>query len=143
MIRSSKFALTVATSLVLAVVASVLTPSTAMAKPPTPKKPIPVKFPGPHPHYYGGFGVYVGGPRYIVDEPVVVPTVAVAANRAAYTLFFKDKDGQTQVSGEFIATVSGGVVTDWGGLIEARDALTKAGVQCWISSGRWLSTASE
>ena len=35
------------------------------------------------------------------------------------------------------------MVTDWGGLIEARDALTKAGVECWITGGRWLTTASE
>ena len=142
MTRSSKFASTVVASLVLALVAAVLTPSTAMAKPPVPKKPIPVKFPGPHPHYYGGFGLYVGGPRYVVDQTVVVPTVDVA-NRASYTLMFKDKDGQTRVYGEFIATVSGGAVTDWGGLIEARDALTKAGVECWITGGRWLTTASE
>jgi len=125
MIRSPKFVLTLSTGLVLAAFAAVLSPSTAMAKP-------------PHPHYYGGFGVYVGGPRYIVERPVIL--AEPVANRAVYTLFFKDKDGQTRVYGEYIATVYDNAATNWGGLIEARDALTKAGVECWISSGHWLGT---
>jgi hypothetical protein len=64
------------------------------------------------------------------------------ANQAIYTLFFKDKLGQTKAYAQYTATVYANGVTNWGGLLEARDALKAAGVECWISAGQWVGTTA-
>lgn len=132
MIRSHRSVSILALSLAFAVVSAAFCPATAMAKPP---KPFPVKYPYyHHDHFfYGGPGIIVGGPTYVAPvEPV--------ANRAMYTLFFKDKAGQTKVYAQYTATIFDNGATDWGGLIEARDALKAAGVECWIGPGQWVAT---
>jgi hypothetical protein len=145
MIRSPRFVSTLALSLVFAIAAAAFVPSTAMAKPPSKPfpskpfpKPLPVIYPIHHDHHYyhGGFGVYAGGGPYVVAEPYVV--TEPVANQAVYTLYFKDKLGQTKVYAQYTATVYDNGVTNWDGLIEARDSLRAAGVECWISAGQWV-----
>ena len=141
MLRSIKSRLTAVLSLALVALVAVVAPSSALAK----KPPVfPKKYPHKyhhyhHPHFHGGVDVAIGGAGYIVADPLVNPlvnpVVSPMASQEVYTLYYKDAQKQAHVYGEFVATSYGSGVTDWGGLVEARDKLTASGLESWVRAG--------
>jgi hypothetical protein len=66
-----------------------------------------------------------------------------AANVTVYDLFYNDNDGQTQLYGQFNVTVDDtGVVTDDGGLQDAKDDLTNQSIDFWVQADQDVQNAT-
>jgi hypothetical protein len=64
------------------------------------------------------------------------------ANVTVYDLFYNDNDGQPQLYGQFNVIVDDtGLVTDDGGLQDAKDDLTNQGIDFWVQADQDVQNA--